>query len=220
MKIEIINYTKNLSHNCVLNNISLTLESGHIYGFTGKNGSGKTMLMRAVCGLITPSSGEVRTDGKVLGRDISFPESVGVLIESPGFTSSFSGFKNLKFLAQIQNRINDEDIKSAMENVGLDPEDKKSFRKYSLGMKQKLGIAAAIMEKPKLLILDEPFNALDEETVNKIRGIIKSYKSKDHIVILSCHDRDEIDSLCDMIIEIKSGAISNIIRTEKDTAYE
>ncbi len=220
MKIEIINYTKNLSHNCVLNNISLTLESGHIYGFTGKNGSGKTMLMRAVCGLITPSSGEVRIDGKVLGRDISFPESVGVLIENPGFTSSFSGFKNLKFLAQIQNRINDEDIKSAMENVGLDPEDKKSFRKYSLGMKQKLGIAAAIMEKPKLLILDEPFNALDEETVNKIRGIIKSYKSKDHIVILSCHDRDEIDSLCDMIIEIKSGAISNIIRTEKDTAYE
>jgi ABC-2 type transport system ATP-binding protein len=220
LKIEIINYTKNLSHNCVLNNISLTLESGHIYGFTGKNGSGKTMLMRAVCGLITPSSGEVRIDGKVLGRDISFPESVGVLIENPGFTSSFSGFKNLKFLAQIQNRINDEDIKSAMENVGLDPEDKKSFRKYSLGMKQKLGIAAAIMEKPKLLILDEPFNALDEETVNKIRGIIKSYKSKDHIVILSCHDRDEIDSLCDMIIEIKSGAISNIIRTEKDTAYE
>lgn len=215
MKIEILNYTKNLSHNCVLNNINLTLESGRIYGFTGKNASGKTMLMRAICGLITPSSGEVKIDGKILGKDISFPESVGVLIENPGFTSSYSGFNNLKFLAQIQNRINNEDIKNTLKKVGLDPNDKKSFRKYSLGMKQKLGIAAAIMENPKLLILDEPFNALDEETAEKIRKIILSYRNEDHIVILSCHDREELETLCDVIIKIQSGSISTI-RTEKD----
>lgn len=210
MKIEILNYTKRLSHNCVLNNINLTLESGKIYGFTGKNGSGKTMLMRAICGLITPTSGEVKIDNKVLGKDISFPESVGVLIENPGFTSGYSGFKNLKFLAQIQNRINDEEIKKTLRKVGLDPNDKKSFRKYSLGMKQKLGIAAAIMENPKLLILDEPFNALDEETAEKIRKIILSYRNEDHIVILSCHDREELETLCDVLIKIQEGIISTI----------
>lgn len=207
MKIEILNYTKNLSHNCVLNNINLTLESGKIYGFTGKNGSGKTMLMRAVCGLIMPSAGEVRIDGKALGKDISFPESAGVLIENPGFTPSYSGFKNLKFLAQIQNRISDEDIRNVLEKVGLNPDDKKSFRKYSLGMKQKLGIAAAIMENPQLLILDEPFNALDEETTDKIRNIILSYRNKEHIIILSCHDREEIETLCDVIIKIQAGSV-------------
>jgi ABC-2 type transport system ATP-binding protein len=217
MKIEILNYTKYLSHNCVLSDINLTLESGKIYGFTGKNGSGKTMLMRAVCGLIMPSSGEVRIDGKTLGKDISFPESVGVLIENPGFTPNCSGFKNLKFLAQIQNRIGDEDIRSTLEKVGLDPDDKKSFRKYSLGMKQKLGIAAAIMENPKLLILDEPFNALDEETSDKIRSIILSYRSKDHIIILSCHDKEKIETLCDVIVEIQEGSVlttTNIVRDD------
>lgn len=217
MKIEILNYTKYLSHNCVLSDINLTLESGKIYGFTGKNGSGKTMLMRAVCGLIMPSSGEVRIDGKILGKDISFPESVGVLIENPGFTPNCSGFKNLKFLAQIQNRIGNEDIRNTLEKVGLDPDDKKSFRKYSLGMKQKLGIAAAIMENPKLLILDEPFNALDEETSDKIRSIILSYRSKDHIIILSCHDKEKIETLCDVIVEIQDGSVlttTNIVRDD------
>ena len=138
MKIELLDYTKNLSHNCVLNKINLTLKSGKIYGLTGKNGSGKTMLMRAVCGLITPTSGEIKIDGKVLGKDISFPESAGVLIENPGFTPGYSGFKNLKFLAQIQNKIGEKEIIETLEKVGLDPNDKKSFRKYSLGMKQKL----------------------------------------------------------------------------------
>ncbi len=215
MKIEILNYTKKMSHNCVLNNINLTLESGGIYGFTGKNGSGKTMLMRAICGLITPTTGEVKIDGKVLGKDISFPESVGVLIENPGFTPGYSGFKNLKFLAQIQNLISDEDIKNTLKKVGLDPNDKKSFRKYSLGMKQKLGIAAAIMENPKLLILDEPFNALDEETAERIRKIVLSYRNKEHIVILSCHDREELETLCDVIIKIQAGMIS-IVHDQKD----
>lgn len=219
MKIELLNYTKDLSRNCVLNKINLTLESGKIYGLTGKNGSGKTMLMRAVCGLITPTSGEIKIDGKTLGKDLSFPESAGVLIENPGFTSGYSGFKNLKFLAQIQNKIGEKEIIETLEKVGLDPNDKKSFRKYSLGMKQKLGIAAAIMENPKLLILDEPFNALDEETTEKIRKVIMSYRKEDRIVILSCHDREELENLCDVIIKIKTGTISNI-HTQKGDGDE
>lgn len=213
MEIIINNLTKKLSNTNVLDNINLKLESGKIYGFVGKNGSGKTMLMRAICGLINPTAGEIIIDNKVLGKDISFPDNVGILIENPGFIPSYSGFKNLKYLARIKNKISDEDIKSVISMVGLDPNDKKSYRKYSLGMKQKLGIAGAIMENPNLLILDEPFNALDEETVE---NIIKSKKNKENIVILSCHDREEIENLCDEIIEIKLGKIVKIIGNDKN----
>lgn len=216
MEIIINNLIKKLSNTNVLDNINLKLESGKIYGFVGKNGSGKTMLMRAICGLINPTSGEIIIDNKVLGKDISFPDNVGILIENPGFIPSYSGFKNLKYLARIKNKISDKDIKSVISMVGLDPNDKKSYRKYSLGMKQKLGIAGAIMENPNLLILDEPFNALDEETVENIRNIIKSKKDKENIVILSCHDREEIENLCDEIIEIKLGKIVKIIGNDKN----
>lgn len=209
MVIKINELSKMLSHNTVLDNVNLTLTSGKIYGFIGKNGSGKTMLMRAVCGLILPTSGYVKIDDKIIGKDISFPKSVGALIENPGFISGYSGFKNLKVLAQIQNKISDEEIKEAMTNVVLDPLEKKSFRKYSLGMKQKLGIAAAIMESPDLLILDEPFNGLDEESVEKVRNLIKNYKQENRIVILSCHDKEEIEQLCDEEILIKLGKICN-----------
>lgn len=205
-----------MSNTNVLDNINLKLQSGKIYGFVGKNGSGKTMLMRAICGLINPTSGEVVIDSKVLGKDISFPDNVGILIENPGFIPSYSGFKNLKYLARIRNKISDEDIKSVISMVGLNPEDRKSYRKYSLGMKQKLGIACAIMENPNLLILDEPFNALDEETVDNIRNIIKSKKNKENIIILSCHDSEEIENLCDEIIEIKLGKITRIIGNDEN----
>lgn len=216
MKIEIENLTKILSHNEILNDINLTLESGKIYGFVGKNGSGKTMLMRAICGLIVPTSGYVKIDGKVLGKDMSFPNSIGALIENPGFINGYSGFKNLKFLAQIQNKISDQDITSIMKQVGLDPSDKKSFRKYSLGMKQKLGIAAAIMEDPSILILDEPFNALDEETVETIRKLIQSKRNENTVVVISCHDRYEIETLCDEIIEIQAGKIKSILINDRN----
>lgn len=205
-----------MSNTNVLDNINLKLQSGKIYGFVGKNGSGKTMLMRAICGLINPTSGEVVIDNKVLGKDISFPDNVGILIENPGFIPSYSGFKNLKYLARIKNKISDDDINSVISMVGLDPEDRKSYRKYSLGMKQKLGIACAIMENPNLLILDEPFNALDEETVDNIRNIIKSKKNKENIIILSCHDSEEIENLCDEIIEIKLGKITRIVGNDED----
>lgn len=210
MNIVIKEYSKKLSNNLVLDNINLQLESGKIYGFVGKNGSGKTMLMRAICGLILPTSGSITIDGKTLGKEISFPESVGVLIENPGFISSYTGFRNLKVLAQIQKRISDNDIIDTLKKVGLDPMDKKSFRKYSLGMKQKLGLAAAIMENPKLLILDEPYNALDEETITAIRQLILDKRCKENLIILSCHDREEIENVCDEIIEIKLGKITSI----------
>ncbi len=220
MKIIINNFTKKLSNNLVLDNVNLELNSGKIYGLVGKNGSGKTMIMRAICGLILPTSGYVDIDGKVIGKDISFPQSVGALIENPGFISSYSGFRNLKVLAQIQNKISDSDIIETLKVVGLDPKDKKSFRKYSLGMKQKLGIAAAIMENPELLILDEPFNGLDEESVDRVRNLIIERKNENNIVILSCHDSEEIEKICDEIVEISLGKIKNIRLTEKEGKNE
>lgn len=220
MEIKVNNLSKKLSNNIVLDDINIDLYSGKIYGFVGKNGSGKTMLMRAICGLILPTSGCVEIDGKVIGKDISFPESVGALIENPGFISSYSGFKNLKTLAQIKNEISDDDIISILEQVGLDPYNKKSFRKYSLGMKQKLGIAGAMMENPKLLILDEPFNGLDEESVDKVRQLIMERRGKDSLTIISCHDSDEIDKICDEIITIKLGKIVSVEDNKRDNKDE
>lgn len=215
MEIIIKNFTKELSNNLVLDNVNLNLKSGNIYGFVGKNGSGKTMLMRAICGLILPTSGYVEIDGKIIGKDISFPDSVGVLIENPGFISHYSGFKNLKVLAQIKNKISDDEIIETIKKVGLDPNDKKSFRKYSLGMKQKLGIAAAIMENPELLILDEPFNGLDEDSLDKVRELILDSKNENKIIIMSCHDSEEIKNICDEIVEIKFGKIVNTDNNKK-----
>lgn len=220
MEIKVKNLSKKLSNNIVLDDINIDLYSGKIYGFVGKNGSGKTMLMRAICGLILPTSGCVEIDGKVIGKDISFPESVGALIENPGFISSYSGFKNLKTLAQIKNEISDDDIISILEQVGLAPYNKKSFRKYSLGMKQKLGIAGAMMENPKLLILDEPFNGLDEESVDKVRQLIMERRGKDSLTIISCHDSDEIDKICDEIITIKLGKIVSVEDNKRDNKDE
>lgn len=220
MEIKVKNLSKKLSNNIVLDDINIDLCSGKIYGFVGKNGSGKTMLMRAICGLILPTSGCVEIDGKVIGKDISFPESVGALIENPGFISSYSGFKNLKTLAQIKNEISDDVIISILEQVGLDPYNKKSFRKYSLGMKQKLGIAGAMMENPKLLILDEPFNGLDEESVDKVRQLIMERRGKDSLTIISCHDSDEIDKICDEIITIKLGKIVSVEDNKRDNKDE
>lgn len=220
MKIVVKGFTKKLSHNYVLDDINLELESGKIYGFVGKNGSGKTMLMRAICGLILPTSGYVEIDGKVLGKDISFPDSVGALIENPGFISGYSGFRNLKVLAQIKNKISNDKIIETIKSVGLNPQDKKSYGKYSLGMKQKLGIAAAIMEEPELLILDEPFNGLDEDSVDRVRDIILNYKNENNLIILSCHDKQEIEKLCDEIVEIKTGKIVSVSDNDSEDKDE
>ena len=166
-----------------------------MYGLKGKNGSGKTMLMRVICGLISATEGTVEIDGKILGKNMTFPDSVGVLIENPAFIGNYTGFKNLKVLASIQNRVDDEHIREVTHQVGLDPDDKRTYRKYSLGMKQKLGIAAAYMENPDLIILDEPINALEEQ------------KKRGALIIIACHDKEELEMLSDEIIEISEGRI-------------
>lgn len=209
MYIKIENVNKSIKKAEILKDINLSFEGGKVYGLKGKNGSGKTMLMRAICGLITPDSGTIDINGKILGKDISFPKSIGVLIENPAFISNYTGFKNLKVLSSIQGKIGDEDIRMALEEIGLDPDDKRTFKKYSLGMKQKLGIAAAIMEKPDIVILDEPINALDEASVENVRSILAKQKERGAIIIIACHDKGELEELSDEIIEISDGKIVN-----------
>lgn len=207
MKIEINNVWKKIGQTEVLKDINLEFEGGKIYGLRGKNGSGKTMLMRAICGLINVTKGEIVINGKKLGKDMSFPDSVGVLIENPAFIDSFSGYRNLKALADINHIIGEEEIKNVIKLVGLDPNNKKKYKTYSLGMKQRLGIAAAIMEKPEIILLDEPINALDENGVEEIREILFNLRSEERIIIVACHDREELDALSDEIIEIHEGSI-------------
>ncbi len=207
MYIDIKSLTKIISGTTILDHISLHMEQGKIYGLKGKNGSGKTMLMRAVCGLILPTEGEIEINGELLGKDISFPRSVGALIENPGFIAGYTGLKNLILLARIQDRIQEDTIRETLSMVGLDPEDKKKYKKYSLGMKQKLGIAAAIMENPELIILDEPMNALDEESVGRIRAILLKRREEGALVLVSCHDQEELASLSDEIFAMENGKI-------------
>ena len=209
MYIKITDVNKTIKKAAILRDINLEFTGGKVYGLRGKNGSGKTMLMRAICGLITPDSGIIDIDGKILGKDISFPESIGVLIENPSFIGNYTGFKNLKVLASIQNRIGDEQIRKALEDIGLDPDDKRTYRKYSLGMKQKLGIAAAVMENPDIIILDEPINALDDVSVEKVHDILEEQKKRGAVIIIACHDKEELDQLSDEIIEISDGRIIN-----------
>ena len=209
MYIKITDVNKTIKKAPILRDINLEFTGGKVYGLRGKNGSGKTMLMRAICGLITPDSGIIDINGKILGKDISFPESIGVLIENPAFIGNYTGFKNLKVLASIQNRIGDEQIRKALEDIGLDPDDKRTYRKYSLGMKQKLGIAAAVMENPDIIILDEPINALDDVSVEKVHDILEEQNKRGAVIIIACHDKEELDQLSDEIIEISDGRIIN-----------
>ena len=208
MKIEIRNYSKIIKKKTILNNINLTLNSGMIYGLRGINGSGKTMLIRAICGLIYPTSGEIAIDGEIIGKDISFPRSIGVLIESPAFLPNYTAFDNLKQIASIKNEIEDYEIRKIIRDVGLIADDKRTFRKFSLGMKQKLGIAAALMESPDILILDEPFNALDDVSVERTKNLILREKERGAVVILACHDVSALKSLSDRIIYIEEGRIT------------
>ena len=209
--VRLEDYCKSFKSAEVLKNINLTLESGKVIGLKGKNGSGKTMLMRAISGLILPTSGKVYINDKELGRHVSFPPSIGILIENPSFISNYTGFKNLKILASIQNRISDDEIRDAIRKVGLDPDDKRTFKKYSLGMKQRLGIAAAIMERPDIVILDEPINALDEAGAGLIKGLLDELKANGSLIIIACHDTEELNYLSDEIYEIYDGEITGHI---------
>lgn len=207
--IKIVNYHKKIKKATILNDINIEFTSGNIYGLKGKNGSGKTMLMRAICGLILPTSGYVAINNQIIGKDLSFPPSVGVLLENPSFINGYTGFRNLKLIAAIKNCIDDEQIKETLTEVGLAYDDKRTYRKYSLGMKQRLGIAAAIMEKPDIVILDEPINALDESGAEMIRNTLIKLKENGSIIILACHDTDELKYLSDEIYTLSDGNIVN-----------
>lgn len=207
MSIEIKNVTKKIKGATVLEDVSLNFEKGKIYGLQGKNGSGKTMLMRAICGLITLNSGSITIDGKVLHKDISFPESIGALIENPSFLNPYTGIDNLRLIADVQGGIDDGELRTCLDKVGLDPDDKRTYKKYSLGMKQKLGIAAAVMGSPDIVILDEPINAIDEAGVKKIQNVLKELKENGATIIVSCHDKEELELLSDEIVKISDGRV-------------
>jgi ABC-2 type transport system ATP-binding protein len=209
--IEIQNVTKKIHSSIVLEDISLSMKSGIIYGFQGINGSGKTMLMRVISGLIYPTKGTVKINNKVLGKEITFPESIGIFLENPSFLDNYSGFQNLKMLASIQNKIDDKRIKDCIKTVGLDPEDKKKYRKYSLGMKQRLGIACAIMENPEIVILDEPTNSLDTNGVEMVKEILRQQKERGALIIISCHDYSILKEMSDEIFVLETGKIAKHI---------
>lgn len=207
--IIIENATKKFGTQTVLNNVSLTLEDGKIYGFVGQNGCGKTVLFKSICGFIYLDRGTITGDGKVIGKDIDIIKDAGIIIESPGFLPNYSAFKNLKFLTMIKDNIGDEQIKSTLISVGLDPESKKVVGKFSLGMRQRLGIAQAIMENPHILILDEPMNGLDKRGVEDIRKILMDLKKKGKLILLASHNPLDIDILCDCVYELDAGTIVN-----------
>ena len=216
--LEIENLTKTFGTQTVISDISMTLVSGKIYGLVGRNGSGKTMLMKMILGFVSPSSGSIKIEGKVLGKDISMPDRIGAIIENPGFLPEYSGFKNLKFLAMIHHKISNEEIRDAMRIVGLDPDSKKHVGKYSLGMRQRLGIAQALMEDPSLLILDEPFNGLDKHGVSQMHELILAQKKKGKTILLSSHSQKDIDVLCDVVCEM-DGGVMHCIRDRMEDTY-
>lgn len=205
--LEINNLTKIIKGNKVLDNINLKLEKGKIYGFIGRNGSGKTMLFRAICGLIKPTEGNVIINGKELHKDISFPESVGVIIENPGFWNNYTAFENLKTLSSIKNLIDNNDILSYLKTVDLDNSANVKYKKFSLGMKQRLAICQAIMEKPDLIILDEPTNALDIDGCTLVRNILLEEKKRGATILIASHNREDIDTLADVKFKIDKGSI-------------
>lgn len=207
MKIIIDDVSKNIKKLPIITNVSLHLESGKIYGLRGKNGAGKTMLLRLICGLALPTSGKITIDNLELGKDLSFPDSLGILIENPGLITNYSGIKNLMTLASIKDEIDQHTIIDLMNYFDLDPNDNKKVKNYSLGMKQKIGIISAVMENPKIILLDEPLNGLDEESTQKVLDLLTNRKEKGALIIVASHDKEELDFLADEIIEMKTGKV-------------
>lgn len=207
MKVEVMHYTKVLETATILQDVTYTFESGKIYGLQGRNGSGKTMLLRAICGLITPTEGCVRVDGKEIGKDLSFPESIGVLIENPGFINNYTAMQNLKTIASIRSRITSQQIEDVLTAVGLDPKDSRKYRKFSLGMKQRLGIAAAVMEDPEIILLDEPTNALDSAGMDMVQCLLNAHKSRGALILVASHDKEVLDQLADEILFVDNGKV-------------
>jgi len=200
--------TKRLKGNIVLDNISLSVKKGEFLVLKGHNGSGKTMILRAISGLMRLNSGVVYVDNEMIGKQKQFPDSMGILIEYPSFIPGYTGFQNLKFLSSINNKISDEEIYNIIQRVGLDKTDKRKYKRYSLGMKQRLGIAQALMEQPKLLLLDEPTNALDIDGIKDVLDILKVEKSKGTTIIVASHDVHVLNNeIVDRIVHVNNGKL-------------
>ena len=189
---------------------SLTLTEGHIYGFIGRNGSGKSVMLKMICGFYTPTTGEILLDGKNYNQDGKFPPSMGALIEKPNFIADLTGFENLKLLASIQKKIDDYDINKILDEVHLNEDRNKKYHKYSLGTKQKLGIAQAIMEDPEIIVLDEPFNGVENETAEQIRTLLLKLKKKGKLIIIASHIKEDIAILADEVYEFDAGMVTKM----------
>nr|WP_295278449.1 ATP-binding cassette domain-containing protein [uncultured Blautia sp.] len=205
--VQINNVAKRFGDELVLKEVNLNLKYGQVYGIAGNNGSGKTVLMKCICGFLPATTGTIHVFGKKIGRDTDFPESLGVIIETPGFLTQYTGMRNLEILADMNGFITKADIRLILRKVGLDPDMKKPVGKYSLGMRQRLGIAQAIMENPRLLILDEPFNGLDKHGAAEIRTLLLELKAAGKTILLASHNEEDIRILCDQVYEMDGGLL-------------
>ena len=208
--ISVQSVSKTFGDTQVLREVSREFEAGRVHGIVGNNGSGKTVLMKCICGFLPPTRGHILVRGKQVGRDMDFPDDTGIIIETPGFLPNLTGIKNLELLASLRRRVDREGIRRTIERVGLDPDSKKPVGKYSLGMRQRLGIAQAIMENPSLLILDEPFNGLDKNGVAHMREVIKGLREQGKTIILASHNQMDIDELCDTVCEMDAGVMTMV----------
>ena len=209
-EVKLSNVTKSFRKERVLRGITHSFEQGKIHGIMGFNGSGKTVMFKCICGFLRPDSGAVIVQGRQIGKDGDFPQSVGMIIESPGFLPHISGFANLKRLAAIRNRVTDEQIRESMARVGLDPFSKKKVGQYSLGMRERLGIAQAIMEDPGLLVLDEPFNGLDKRGAQDVCDLLDELRGRGRTILIAAHNMMEIEYLCDTICEMDAGVLTQV----------
>lgn len=206
--IELVNVSKSYKGNLLFNQVNATFEQGKIYGITGANGSGKSVLFKCICGFIHPDQGQVKIHSNYMDKGGQFPRDFGIIIDRPGYIGNKTGFENLLRWAEIQNKITDQDIKDVMRLVGLDPDTKQKMRNYSLGMKQKIAIAQAIMENQEVLLLDEPFNALDSNSVDSIRQLLLRFKQEGKTILLTSHNQEDINLLCDEVYRIENQKLS------------
>lgn len=208
--IDMKNINLKIGKNDILKNINVEYEKGKIHGLIGRNGSGKTMLMKCICGFVKPTEGTIFVADKQIGRDCDFPDSVGIIIDTPGFIPYYSGYRNLKLLADLNKKIDKEKIRNTMQMVGRVPDLKRHVKKYSLGMRQRLGLAQAIMENPDLLILDEPMNGLDKDGVSDMRKYLLNLKEQGKTILIASHSAEDIEILCDTVCEMDKGVLTKL----------
>lgn len=208
--VKLEGVTKTFKKAVVVQEVTAEFRQGQITGIVGRNGSGKTVLFKMICGLLQPTAGKITVNGKQIGKDVDFPESIGVIIETPGFLPFQSGYRNLMEIAGINRKISKEEVREAMRQVGLNPDSRKPVGKYSLGMRQRLGIAQAIMENPDVLVLDEPMNGLDETGVEEIRKLFLGLKESGRTLLIASHNKEDIEVLCDKVYRMDGGVLSNL----------